>query len=219
MENFRQTLKEVFNRDAEEMPSARTAEPRGENRPAPAGASRPPVSFLAVGTAFEGTLRAAGDVEIAGRFKGSIASNGTVKLCSNVESSITAGGLVLIDCSLIGDVVSNGTVTVSEGSKIIGNVTARELLCAGEITGDLKIVGSTALEAGARINGRIATGTISVVRGAIIKGSMEMRIAEAEQSAETKQNAETKQSAEAKKSAPEAVNEEKPLPTEPAAAK
>ena len=213
MENFRQTLKEVFNRDAEEIPSARAAEPQSGGRPAPAVASRPPVSFLAVGTAFEGTLRAAGDVEIAGRFKGSIASNGTVKLHSNIESSITAGGLVLVDCSLIGDVVTNGTVTVSEGSKIIGNVTARELLCAGEITGDLKIVGNTALEAGARINGRITTGTISVVRGAIIKGSMEMRIAEAEQSAETKQNVE------AEKSVPEAGSAEKPLPAEPAAAK
>ncbi len=207
MENFKQTLKEVFNRDAGGMPAAWAAEPQSRSRTPPTENARPTVSFLAAGTAFEGALRAAGDVEIAGRFKGSIASNGTVKLRSDIESGITAGGLALIGCSLIGDVVTNGTVTVSEGSKIIGNVTAREVLCAGEITGDLKIVGNTALEAGARINGRITTGTISVVKGAIIKGSMEMRIAE------------TKQNAEAKQSEPKTASEEKPHPAEPAAAK
>lgn len=180
MENFKQTLKEVFSLSPDEMqtpaPAERRSAPAQAVSAAPGGSVKPAASFLAAGTAFEGTLRAAGDVEIAGNFKGSITSNGVVKLLSDIESSVTAGSVTLSGCTLAGDVIANGTVTVSEGSKICGNVTARELLCAGEITGDLKIAGNTSLERTAQINGRILTGTIAVVKGAVIKGGMEMKL-------------------------------------------
>lgn len=203
MENsFKQTLKEMFSVSAlpeeavavagagtgnrtEERPvaaarmNASTSAFRGAERPAaPAAAARSKAaaSYLAAGTAFEGTLRSAGDVEIAGSFKGDVTSNGTVLLRSNIESNITAGSLVIAGCSLIGNVIANGTVTVSEGARVIGNITARELMCAGEITGDLKIAGNTMLEEKAKINGHIVTGTIAVVKGAVIKGGMEMKL-------------------------------------------
>ena len=134
----------------------------------------PAASFLAPGTSFEGSLRTEGDIEIAGGFKGDISTEGVVLLRADIQSNITAGSLNLSNCVLTGDVVCSGTVTVSEGSKVFGGVTAKELLCAGEITGDLKISGNTALEERAQVNGSVVTGTLSVIKGAIIKGSLEM---------------------------------------------
>lgn len=199
--SFMQTLKEIFSASAlpeeavaaagtgprTERPAAATVRmsgiasaPRSEAHhaapAAPAGPARAAASFLAAGTAFEGTLRAAGDVEIAGSFKGDVISNGKVLLRSSIESNITAGGLVLAGCSLVGDVTVNGTVTVSEGASVIGNITAKELMCAGEVMGDLRIAGNTMLEEKAKINGHIVTGSIAVVKGAVIKGGMEMKL-------------------------------------------
>ncbi len=135
---------------------------------------KPAASFLAPGTSFEGSLRTEGDIEIAGGFKGDISTEGVVLLRADIQSNITAGSLNLSNCVLTGDVVCSGTVTVSEGSKVFGGVTAKELLCAGEITGDLKISGNTALEERAQVNGSVITGTLSVIKGAVIKGSLEM---------------------------------------------
>lgn len=95
-------------------------------------------------------------------------------LRANIRSTVNAGNLNLSGCTLDGDVTVTGTATVSEDSRINGNVTARELQCAGEITGDLNVSGNTTLEEKARINGSVVTGTMSVARGAVICGSVEI---------------------------------------------
>ena len=179
-DNMKQAMYEMFGvgggaegKDA----AAKTPETKTPETAAPVTAApvRAVASYLGPGTVLEGTLRSSGDVEIAGSFKGDIVTEGTVRLCSNIESNVTAECVELAGCSLTGDVVAKGTVTVSEGAKIRGSVTAGELLCAGEITGDLNVSGNTALEQRARVDGKVQTGTISVVRGAVIRGAVEMK--------------------------------------------
>ena len=133
-----------------------------------------PVSFLAPGTVFEGTLRSAGDVEIAGEFNGDVTSEGNVVLRSAVCGNIRCVDLNLESSILVGDVDAKGSVAVSEDSKVRGNIAATEIGCAGQINGDLNVTGDTALEKTARINGFIKTGTMSMEKGAMIKGGIEM---------------------------------------------
>ena len=135
----------------------------------------PEASFLAPGTVFEGSFRAKGDIEIAGELKGDVTSEGSVLLRSNLQSNITAGSVKLTGCTLIGDITANGPVTVSEDSKVTGNITAQSLLCAGEINGDIRISGNTQMDANARVSGSVVTGTISVAAGAVLNGSVEMK--------------------------------------------
>ena len=103
-------------------------------------------SYLAPGTVFEGNIRSAGDVEIAGEFKGNIVTEGAVILHSSIQGNITAKSLKLSSCSLNGDVVVNEAVAVGQHSQIMGNVTAKDLVCAGRITGDLSISENMTLE-------------------------------------------------------------------------
>lgn len=133
-----------------------------------------PVSFLAPGTVFEGTLRSAGDVEIAGEFNGDVTSEGNVVLRSAVCGNISCVDLKIESSILVGDVDAKGSVAVSEDSKVRGNIAATELGCAGQINGDLNVTGDTALEKTALINGYIKTGTMSMEKGAMIKGGIEM---------------------------------------------
>ena len=180
--NFKQAMKELLGSEsapqaAAKKPAEVKAAPQGQKAaPAPQPQKpKPAASFLAPGTVFEGSLRCDGDVEIAGSFKGDITTSGTVMLRSNIQSNITADSLNLAQCSLTGEVVAEGTVCVSEGSRIQGSVTAKELLCAGEITGDLKVSDNTALEEQAQINGSVVTNSLSVVKGAMIRGGIEMQ--------------------------------------------
>ena len=107
--------------------------------------------FLPPARSFEGSFRAKGDIEIAGELKGDVTSEGSVLLRSNLQSNITAGSVKLTGCTLIGDITANGPVTVSEDSKVTGNITAQSLLCAGEINGDIRISGNTQMDANARV--------------------------------------------------------------------
>ena len=132
-------------------------------------------SYLAPGTVFEGNIRSAGDVEIAGEFKGNIVTEGAEILHSSIQGNITAKSLKLSSCSLNGDVVVNEAVAVGQHSQIMGNVTAKDLVCAGRITGDLSISENMTLEKTAQITGNITTGTIAVEKGAIIKGGIEIK--------------------------------------------
>ena len=134
-----------------------------------------PASYIAPGTVLEGTLRSTGDVEIAGDFKGDITTEGVVILHSSTKGNITAKSLNLSSCTLEGDVIISEVLTVSQTSSVRGNVVAREVVCAGQITGDLKVSENTALESSARVNGGIVTGSISVIKGAEIHGSVEIK--------------------------------------------
>ena len=149
-----------------EVKSAPGAEKKSvDHAPVKTPEARPAASFLAPGTVFEGSFRAKGDVT----------SEGSVLLRSNLQSNITAGSVKLTGCTLIGDITANGPVTVSEDSKVTGNITAQSLLCAGEINGDIRISGNTQMDANARVSGSVVTGTISVAAGAILNGSVEMK--------------------------------------------
>lgn len=138
-------------------------------RPDPPPAFLPPARSLRDPSAPRATLRSAGEL------KGDVTSEGSVLLRSNLQSNITAGSVKLTGCTLIGDITANGPVTVSEDSKVTGNITAQSLLCAGEINGDIRISGNTQMDANARVSGSVVTGTISVAAGAVLNGSVEMK--------------------------------------------
>ena len=184
--NMKQAMYEMFGVGSE-TPAPAAQKEMAPEAPAPkvekaapekvytAPAAKAPASYIAPGTVMEGNLRASGDVEIAGEFKGDITTEGTVVLHSNIQGNLTASSLNLSGCSLTGDVVVSGMVIVSKDSAVVGNITARELQCAGKIIGDVKVAENTALEGTAQINGNVTTGTLSVARGAVMKGGIEMK--------------------------------------------
>lgn len=68
-----------------------------------------------------------------------------------------------------------------------GNINAKELLCAGKVNGDLEITGGTTLEEKAQISGGLVTGTLAVVKGAVIRGGVEIKAFSGPAKQETKQ--------------------------------
>ena len=132
-------------------------------------------TYLAPGTVMEGTLRSQGDVEIAGTFKGDIIAEGNVTLHTNIDGNITANNLSLIDCCVAGDCTAASEIIVDEKSSIIGNIVAEEMLCSGNITGDITVAGNATFERTAVLDANITAGTIVRERGAKISGQLNMR--------------------------------------------
>lgn len=134
-----------------------------------------PVSFLAEGAVWEGSLRSEGDVEVSCLFRGDLTAKGAVTLHATMEGNVTAGSLTLSGCSLVGDVVCDGLMVISRDSRVNGNITAREVRCAGQISGDITTTEAVIFESTARINGNTSTATISVAQGAVIHGGVEIK--------------------------------------------
>ena len=135
------------------------------------------VTYLAPGTVMEGTLKCKGDVHIAGIFKGNVESDSKVIICADVNGNICANALELSNCHLVGDIIVSGSVSVADSATVEGKISAGELICAGQVKGDLDVKGNVVLKAGTSVNGNIVTGTMSMEAGAFINGSVVMNAA------------------------------------------
>lgn len=184
---FEEPAAPVFEEPApvvEPTPVFETPAPAVAPAPAPAPAPTPApqssyvprenCTYFAAGTSMEGTLRSDSDVEIVGDFKGEIASDGKVTIHSNTQSSIAAAELVLIDCTLTGDAMVGGDVSISESSSITGNVRSANIVCSGVIKGNLNVTGNITLTENAQVIGDIKTGTLAMSRGAKVSGKIDM---------------------------------------------
>lgn len=136
--------------------------------------SHPP-TYISTGTRVEGTLRAEGSVEIDGEFKGDIIAEGSVTIRTDVTGNITARSLIVVGCCLTGDARISELMTVDVNSSVNGNVSAGSLSSSGSIVGDLAIQHNVTLDESAKVVGNITSGTMTVARGAIIRGSVELR--------------------------------------------
>ena len=199
LDNMKQAVFEVFGvgtavpLTVEETPAealATTASPVPAAESAPAAPAAPaveavpvmaapytlsPVSFLAEGAQWEGTLRSEGDVEVSCPFHGELHAKGAVTLHAAMEGNVTAGNLTLAGCTLTGDVVCEGMLVISRDSRVCGNITTRELRCAGTVTGDITAEDTVVLESTARISGSSATATLAVDKGAVICGDLTIK--------------------------------------------
>ena len=133
-------------------------------------------TYLAAGTSMEGILKTKGDVEIAGDFKGDVVSEGNVILHSSFNGNITAGSLTVLDTTLCGDVRVSGSVQINEGSVINGNIFAQSVTCSGKVVGDMEVQGDLVLGQSAKVEGSITTKTMSMARGAVMKGNLVMAV-------------------------------------------
>lgn len=131
-------------------------------------------TYFAPGTVFEGTLTTPGDVEVAGEIKGEIVSDGKVSLRKVGDVTISSRDLELLEATFQGDVTVKGTVIVDEKSTLQGNVRSANVLCKGEIRGNLNVSESVSIREGAKVVGEINTKIMDVARGGVIIGQVRM---------------------------------------------
>ncbi len=194
-DNFRTAMNEMFGiggapaqkKDAAQVEPAKaeTAPVKAEEKPAvKAPAAKPATvfraekleaTFFAPGTSIEGTLRAKGDVVIAGDFKGDIFSEGKVTLRASTSSNVKAASLAVADCTVTGDIQVTGDVELIAQSVINGNVHATNVSCSGRVNGDLFVKGHLSLNESAQVRGNIKAQTLSIAKGALVSGNVEMK--------------------------------------------
>lgn len=131
-------------------------------------------TILAPGTTFVGNMTAQGDVDMDCEFQGDIRANGTVTIRTKLAGDLSARVAELVSCEVQGDVHADESVRIDSNSKVVGNITGKDLNCAGSIQGNVQVSGHVQVSGSAYIEGDLEAASISIENGAGINGQMQV---------------------------------------------
>ncbi len=90
------------------------------------------------------------------------------------KGSITGTGHSIILGSVEGDCDLDGTLVVGDGGKWKGNITADNVVIAGEVSGDIVAKKKMDVVSTAKINGSLTCPLIAIAEGAVHEGEIHM---------------------------------------------
>ena len=90
-----------------------------------------------------------------------------------IEGKIEGSGHVRIAGKFKGDVKVQGNLTIEQGAKVAGGVSASKVTLAGELEGNIASAQQVELLQSGVINGDLKAGTLTVAAGSRIRGHVE----------------------------------------------
>ncbi|MDE2407242.1 MAG: polymer-forming cytoskeletal protein [Xanthomonadaceae bacterium] len=138
------------------VPAPKAAEPVRFDPPAPAAAIEPATPAPAPVRAAEPAAREsviASDLAIEGKIEGS----GHIRIAGKFK----------------GDIKVQGNLSIDQGAKVSGGVSANKVMLAGELEGNIASAKQVELLPGGAINGDLKAGSLTVAAGSRIRGHVE----------------------------------------------
>jgi len=90
-----------------------------------------------------------------------------------IEGKIEGAGHVRIAGKFKGDVKVQGNLTIEQGAKVAGGVSAHKVTLAGELDGNIDAAQQVELQQTGVINGDLKAGSLTVAAGSRIRGHIE----------------------------------------------
>ena len=122
------------------------------------------------GTSITGDITTIGSMNVYGTIDGDVMCRGKMIITGTVRGKIQAGEIFANNSKREGDINSDGSVKVGNGSVIIGNIYATSAVIAGAIKGDIDIHGPVIVDATAVVQGNIKSRSVQINNGAVIEG-------------------------------------------------
>lgn len=93
-----------------------------------------------------------------------------------VRGDISAQEDLYLDCDIEGTItLSENRLTVGPEARIVANVTVRDLVVFGKLTGNVHATGRVDLRQSASLTGDIVAGRLSIEESAVLKGRVELK--------------------------------------------
>ena len=104
---------------------------------------------------------------------GAAARESVIAADLTIEGKIEGSGHVRIAGKFKGDVKVQGNLTIEQGAKVSGGVSANRVTLAGELDGNIHSAQQVELQQSGVINGDLKAGTLTVAAGSRIRGHVE----------------------------------------------
>lgn len=148
------------------------AEPMSEpDLPVIEGEANPDkVTVISKGTVINGSIISDGSLEVLGTVNGDINCLGKLTISGAVKGKSNASEVYVNSHKIDGGIVSKGSVKVSAGTIVIGDISASSCVVAGAVKGDLDVNGPVIIDSTAVVKGNVSAKGIQVNNGAVIDG-------------------------------------------------
>lgn len=136
------------------------------------------VAEVTKGTMIEGNIISEGSMNVYGKIKGNVACRGKLVVCGTIIGSSRAADIFTNNAKIDGDVTSDGSIKIGNGTVIIGNIYGSSAVIAGAVQGDIDIHGPVVIDGTAVIQGNIRSRSVQINNGAAIEGMISQCYAE-----------------------------------------
>jgi cytoskeletal protein CcmA (bactofilin family) len=133
------------------------------------------VTVITKGTIIEGNITSDGSLEIMGTIHGDIDCLGKLSIIGDVTGNAIASEVYVDTKRLEGCINSEGSVKISDGTIVIGDITASSGVIAGAVKGEIDINGPIVVDSHAIIKGNINAKSVQINNGAVIDGFCSLR--------------------------------------------
>ncbi|MDD3368671.1 MAG: polymer-forming cytoskeletal protein [Lachnospiraceae bacterium] len=127
-------------------------------------------SVITGGMKIIGDIESEGSVEFLGTITGNISIQGKLNATGTINGNSRASEIFADNAKITGDVTSEGSIKLGQGTVIIGNVNAQSAVIAGAIKGDIDVHGPVILDTSAIVMGNIKSKSVQINNGAVIEG-------------------------------------------------
>jgi cytoskeletal protein CcmA (bactofilin family) len=90
------------------------------------------------------------------------------------EGKIKSEASLRVEGQMVGDIECGGDVTIGEGGKATSNITARNVVIAGVVHGNVATSGTLTLTNTGKLFGNTAAHSLTIVEGAVFQGTSQM---------------------------------------------
>ena len=128
------------------------------------------VTVIAKGTKIVGSVISESSLQVNGVVIGDVECLGTLSVNGLIEGNPVAADIYAAKSRIEGNLTSKGTVNLSEGTVVIGNVEASSAVVAGAVKGQMNVNGPVVLDSTAIVKGDIKAKSVQINNGAVIDG-------------------------------------------------
>lgn len=165
-----ETLTETLSKEANEVQEEITFKETLNNSEDKSHEVKNEVTVITKGTIIEGSITSDGSLEVMGTIHGDIDCLGKLSIIGEVVGNAMASEVYVNTKRLEGSINSEGSVKISDGTVVIGDVTASSGVIAGAVKGEIDINGPIVVDSSAVIKGNINAKSVQINNGAVIDG-------------------------------------------------
>ncbi len=128
------------------------------------------VTVITKGTTINGSIISDCSLDVMGTINGDIECLGKLSISGHVVGNSMASEVFVNTDRLEGTITCEGCVKISQGTIVIGDVTATSAVFAGAVKGEIDVNGPVVLDSTAIIKGNIKAKSVQMNNGAILDG-------------------------------------------------
>lgn len=128
------------------------------------------ITVITKGTTINGSIISDCSLDVMGTINGDIECLGKLSISGSVTGSSMASEIYVNTDRLEGNLSSEGSIKISLGTVVIGDITGTSAVIAGAVKGEIDINGPVIIDSTAILKGNIKAKSVQMNNGAVLEG-------------------------------------------------